>query len=80
MLNELLDAVGYKQKWHVCWVAILPGKTPGYGDGTYIFTPRLTFSAIKDLRSKLAEDTSAAVGLDVKAEQINITGLMRIGG
>ena len=80
MLNELLAAVGYKQKWHIGWVAMLPGKLPSYGDGVFTFTPRLTENLIRELRAKLAEETSKAVGTDVTPEQINITGVARIGG
>ena len=80
MLNELLAAVGYKQKWHICWVALLPGKMPSYGDGTYTFTPRLTADIINDLRAKLAEETSKAAGCDVTPKQVSITSMVRIGG
>jgi hypothetical protein len=80
MLNELLAAVGYKQKWHICWIAMLPGKLPSYGDGTFIFTPRLTADRIRELRTKLADETGKAARCDVTPEQINITGLARIGG
>lgn len=80
MLNALLAAVGYKQTWHICWVAHLPGRVAIQGDGTYTFTPRLSASIISDLRVKLAEDTAAAGGGSVKPEQINITSLTKIGG
>lgn len=80
MLNELLAMLGYKQKWHVSWVALIPGRDESYGDGVYTFTPRLTENAVKELRKLLAEQTGDKAGIDIKPEQINITGLARVCG
>jgi len=80
MLNKLLSAAGYRQTWHVCWVANIPGKMPIYGDGVYAFRPRLTSNSVEDLRMEIAEDTGAAIGCKLMPEQISITGLARIGG
>lgn len=77
-LNALLAAVGFKQKWHICWVANLPGSNSSHGDGTYTFRPRLTASNIDDLREMLAEDTAKAAGVPIAPEQINITGMIKI--
>lgn len=79
MLDGLLTLVGYKQAWHVCWVAFSKDRTTSYGDGTYTVTPRLTSKAIKDLRAMLAADTAKSAGFEIKPEQISITGLTRIG-
>lgn len=80
LFTGVLAACGYKQKWFICWVAVLPGKMPSYGDGTFTFTPRLTSGLVNELRAKLAEETSKAVECDVTPKQINITGMARIGG
>ena len=78
MLNDLLAAVGFKQKWHICWVGNLPGRNVSYGDGTYTFRPKLTVKSIDGLRKKLAEDTVNATGLPVAPEQINIISMVKI--
>ena len=78
MLNAFLTAVGYRQKWHVCWVATIPGRAISYGDGTFTFTPRLTAASISDLRNELACRTSEIAECHITAGQINITGLIRV--
>lgn len=80
MLNALLAATGFKERWQICWVAHLPGKAIIYGDGTYTFAPKLTTAHIDDLRKMLAAETSKAAGCEVDPKRINITGLARIGG
>lgn len=79
MLNDLLAAFGYKQKWLICWNASIPNRLPSYGHGTYTIRPRLTDKTIGELLKKLASETSEAAGFEVKQEQINITGLAKIG-
>ncbi len=79
MINSLLMLIGYKQAWHVCWVAMVPNRANSYGDATCIFVPRLRENVIKDLRAMLAAYTSESAGFEIKPEQISITGLARIG-
>jgi len=73
MLNTLLSAVGWYQKWHICWVAQLDSGQTAICDATYTVRPRMCVKTIKDLRAKLATDT----GCDAK--DINITAMIKIG-
>ena len=75
-LRKLFAAILPNQKWHVCWVAQIPGRGITYGDGVFTFSVGLD---VGQLRVILASDTSEAAGCEVKLEQINITGLCRIG-
>ena len=78
-LNALLTALGFKQSWHVCWVANINGRSRSYGDGTFTFRPHLSEGSIDDLRDSLAKQTEAAAGLTVAKQQINIIGMVRLG-
>ena len=74
-LRKLFTSIMPPQKWHVCWVAQIPGREITYGDGVFTFSVGLD---VGQLRVILASDTSEAAGCEVEPKQINITGLCRI--
>ena len=80
MFNKLLAAIGIKQKWHISWIAKIPGREISFADGTYTFRPRLTAAMINDLRAMLAKEISVVAGITIEPSQINITSMVRIGG
>lgn len=68
------------QKWHVCWIAKIPGRQITYGDGVYSLKQSITKETIDldGLRAKLAIDTGNSAKTDVTPSQINITCLTRL--
>lgn len=79
MLNYFLSVIGYKQVWHISWIAMKLGGEKSYADAAVTISPRLTEKSIIMLRKGLAAKTSDAIGESVTAEQINIVGMTRIG-
>jgi len=78
--NWLLKKAGYKQKWHVAFVASVTGRQNSTGDGSFLVKGMMTSEIIEEIREACAKDVSDAIGGQQKIEsrQINIVCLTRI--
>ena len=75
-IRKLLASIMPPQKWHVCWIATIPGQGTTHGDVVAVIHEPLD---VDKLRADLAIRTSEAASREVAPGQINITGLCRIG-
>ena len=76
MINKILKLIGYRQVWHMCWVARMEDESFSIGEGSFILRPRMTVEDIHSLKEKFKLITAESAGK--KVAHVTIISMVRI--